>query len=238
MSLALWLLVYLLVTYAIGKLWELVVGWKTTALIFYPGVLVAAGGRMLACAIGQEKSGKADVMRSGGPTDSQPPAGGPVFRFLYTVLPYALCLATFVVAWHMFDEPVSAQKLPTLEFGVEAVGDSASAAGNLLNAVWRDIKGQEIGNVQFWLFLYVGFALIVAPAPGRHDLVGIAALCCVLGVVTFLLQQAGIEVVVAGVYKGTFWKGFSLLVGLSLAVLLLSAIILLPIKLMGRKEKS
>ncbi len=238
MSLALWLLVYLVVTYAIGKLWELVVGWKTTALIFYPGVLVAAGGRMLACAIGQEKSGKADVMRSGGPTDSQPPAGGPVFRFLYTVLPYLLSLVAFIAAWHFLDEPLSVGKLPTLEFGVEAAGDSASAAGNQLNAALRGIADQEIGNVQFWLFLYAAFALIVAPAPGRHDLVGIAALCCVLGVTTFLLNQAGIEIVVGGVYKSTFWKGFSLLVGLSLVVLLLSCIVLLPIKLMGRKEKS
>lgn len=238
MSLALWLLVHLLVSYGVGKLWELVVGWKVTALVFYPGMLVAAGGRMLACAIGQDKSGKADVMRSGGPTGSQPPSGGTALRFLYSVLPFALSLLAFVAAWHFLDGPLDfSGRLPQLEPGVEAVGDSAQAAGSQLNRVWEEVRGTEIGDWRFWLFLYVGFALVVAPAPGQHDLVAIASLCLVLGAATAGLQQAGIQVTAKGIYKGEFWEAFSFLVGMGLLVLVLSCLVLLPVKLLGQKEK-
>lgn len=238
MSLALWLLVYLLVTYAIGKLWELVVGWKTTALLFYPGMLAAAGGRMLASAIGQNKQGKVDVMRSGGPTEAEAPQGGTVLRFLHSVLPFALCLGIFIGVWAALGEPIdTGYTLPRLEANAEVVGDSAQAAGKGLNAVLNEVADKELGDWKFWVFLYAGFALIVAPAPGRHDLVGIAALCGAVGGATMLLSAVGVEVVAKGVYKGAFWEGFSLLFGMALLVLVLSCVLLLPMKLLGKKEK-
>lgn len=238
MSLALWLLVYLVLTYAVGKLFEVVTGWKTVGLVFYPGMLVAAGGRLLACAIGQQKAGKQDVMRSGGPTDAEPPGGGAVFRFLWSIGPFVTCIAAFILLFGViletdFDVP----ELPTIEAEVEAVGDAAQTIGEQLNAMIGKIKKMRVGDWRLWTMLYAGFALVVAAAPGRHDLVSVAGLCVTLGGAAFLLDQLGIRIVAKGLYSGVFWEAFSFLVGMAALVLVGSAVILLPIKLLGSKKE-
>jgi hypothetical protein len=237
MSLALWLLIYVLLTYAVGKLYEVIVGWKTVGLVFYPGMLVAAAGRLGACLLGHQKSGKVDLMRSSGPTDVEPPAGGAVFRFLYSIGPFLSCLAAFVLCWHLLGQPFDAPRLPQLEPQTEAVGEGAQALGTQFNALVGELKDMRVGDWRLWAGLYLGFALIVAPAPGRHDLVAVSGLCVAVGAVTFVLSQAGVEVMARGVYRGSFWEGFSFLVGMAVVVLVLSAIALLPVKLLRSKKE-
>jgi hypothetical protein len=236
MSLALWLLVYLVLTYAVGKLFEVVVGWKTVGLVFYPGMLIAAGGRLLASVIAQQK-GKQDVMRSGGPSDSEPPAGSAVFRFLWSIGPFVTCITAFILLFGVvletdFDVP----SLPTIEARAEAVGDAAESIGEQLNAMIGKIKRMRVGDWRLWAMLYAGFALIVAAAPGRHDLVSVAGFCVALGGGAFLLDQLGIRLVAKGLYSGTFWEALSFLVGMGALVLVASTVILLPIKFLGSKK--
>lgn len=238
MTLALWLLIYLLLTYALGKLYEVVVGWKTVGFAFYPGMLVAAGGRLLACLVGQQKSGKVDLMRSGGPTDGEPPGGGAVFRFLFSIGPFMSCIVAFILCWSVaLDEPFDVPKLPQLGVEVEAVGEGAQAVGSQLNEVLSEFKSMKVGDWRLWAALYLGFALTVAPAPGRHDLVAVTGLCGALGLVTFGLAQAGVEVVAKGVYGGVFWEAFSLLVGMAALTLVLSGVVLLPIKFLRSNKE-
>ncbi|MCW8139102.1 MAG: hypothetical protein KIT58_09390 [Planctomycetota bacterium] len=238
MTLALWLLIYLLITYALGKLFEVVVGWKSVGFAFYPGMLAAAGGRFLACLVGQQKSGKVDLMRAGGPTAGDPPAGGAVFRFLYSIGPFVACIAVFVACWTwVLDEPFKVPRLPQLAMEVEAVGEGAQAVGKQLNAFLGQLKSMPVGDWRLWAILYLAFALTVAPAPGRHDLVAVAGLSGALGLVTFVLQKAGVEVVAKGVYGGAFWQALSLLVGMAALVLVLSTIVLLPIKFLRSNKE-
>lgn len=238
MTLAMWLLIYLLLTYLLGKLYEVVVGWKTVGFVFYPGMLVAAGGRLLACVLAQQKSGKVNIMRAGGPTDGEPPAGGAFFRFLYSVGPFLACIFAFILVWsYALGEPFDAPRLPRLGFEIEAVGEGASAVGNQLNEVLARFKSMRVGDWRLWAALYLGFALTVAPAPGRHDLVSVAGLCGALGLITFILAQAGVEIVAKGVYGGVFWEAFSLLVGMGALVLVLSGVTLLPIKFLRSNKE-
>ncbi len=238
MTLALWLLIYLLLTYALGKLYEVVVGWKTVGFVFYPGMLVAAGGRLLACLVGQQKAAKVDLMRAGGPTDGEPPSGGAVFRFTYSIGPFVACIVAFTLCWSLvLDEPFNAPELPRLGMEVEAVGEGAQAVGSQLNRVLGELKSMKVGDWRLWTALYLGFALTVAPAPGRHDLVAVAGLCGTLGLVTFGLGQAGVEVAAKGVYQGTFWEAFSLLVGMAALTLVLSGIVLLPVKFLRSNKE-
>ncbi len=239
MSLALWLLFYMLVTFVIGKLWEVVAGWKTVGLVFYPGMLVAAGGRLLAALAGHgQKGGKADLMRADGPSSGEAPQGPLLYRFLYSVGPFVAALAVFVLAWQALDEPVDlGKRLPRLGFESSAVGDTAEAATSQLGSVLDAWGSVELREWQAWVFLYLGFACVIAPAPSRNDLVAIAGLCLVLGGATFALTQAGVDVVAKGVYRGQFWEAFSALVGMSLLVLVLSCLMLLPVKLLRRGKE-
>lgn len=238
MTLALWLLIYLLLTYALGKLYEVIVGWTTVRLVFYPGMLVAAGGRLLACLVAQQNKSKVDLMRPGGPTDGDPPAGGAVFRFLYSIGPFVACIFAFLLCWTLaLDEPFDAPKLPRLAMEISAVGDGASAVGNQLNEVLGQFQDMKVGDWKLWAALYLGFALTLAPAPGRHDLVAVAGLCGAAGTLTFVLSQLGVEVVAKGVYGGAFWESLSLLVGMAALVLVLSALVLLPIKFLRSNKE-
>lgn len=240
MSLALWLLVYMLLAFGIGRLYEITLGWRTVSLVFYPGMLVAAGGRWLACLIGQHKGG-ADVFRTGGPSsggaDSQ--GGGWWFRFLYAVLPFAAVLLSFVFVWHLLGEPLSFDRpLPKIGFESSAVEDTAHHASSALSGIFDSLGRQRLGDWRMWLFLYLGWAFIVASAPARDDMIVVGVFSAVVGVIVFVLAQAGVEVVAGRVYRGAFWDGFSFLVAMGLLVLVATAILILPLKLIRRpKEK-
>lgn len=237
MTLALWLLIYLLLTYALGKLYEVGLGWKTVGLIFYPAMLVAAGGRLLACAIAQQKSSKVDLMRANGPS-AEPPGGGAFFRVAFSIGPFVACIVAFWLVWtYALGTPFDAPNLRQLGVEVETVGKAATTIGEQLNEVIAEFKGMKLGDWRLWAALYLGFALTIAPAPGRHDLVSVGGFCVALGLVTFLLAQAGVEIVAKGVYGGAFWESFSLLVGMGALVLVLSGVILLPIKFLRSNKE-
>ena len=239
MSLALWLVIYLLLTFLVGRLWEVSLGWRTAGMAFYPGMLVAAGGRLLACLIGQQERGKVDLMRSSGPGGSRESLpGGQVFRFLWAVGPFLTTLAAFVFAWHFLERPLGfGGRLPQLDLDFDAVGESASTLGTFLSAMVDTMGQQRLGNWRWWVFLYLGFALVVASAPSQDDLVSVSIFSAVLGLVCFLLAELGVDVVAHGVYGGSFWAGFSFLLAMSLLVLALSALCLLPLKFLRSSEK-
>lgn len=236
MSLAVWLVIYLLLTFAVGRLYEVSLGWRTTGLIFYPGMLVSAFGRLLAALVGQQESGKLDLMRSQGPgssRDSLP--GGHLFRFLWAVGPFCATLLAFTFAWHFLDGPLSFDgRLPQLDMDFDAVGASANTLSGFLGDMLEGVGVQRLGNWRWWVFLYLGFALIVASAPSKDDLVSVSLFALALGAIAFLLGQLGVEMVARGIYGGSFWGSFSFLLAMALLVILLSGAVLLPLKFLRR----
>lgn len=239
MSLALWLLVFLVLSYVIGKLFEVSIGWKTVTWVFYPGMLVAAFGRFLACLAGQQKPGQVDLMRAGGPGD--PPGNlpsGTWFRFLYGVGPFLTSLLAFLLVWHFLDRPIDVDEtLPTLGFEAAAAEEGTEAVSAQLSELLGELGDQRLGAWQLWTFLYLGFALIIAPAPSRNDLVNVGSFCALLGVGAFALSQAGVDVVADRVYGGAFWHGFSFMVAMAVLLLLASVLLIFPLKLLRRNPK-
>jgi len=239
MTLALWLLIYLGITYAVGRLYEVSLGWGKTRMIFYPAMLVAAGGRLLACLLGQQKPGQVDLLRTGGPSagGSDRLPGGWWFRFLYALLPLAASLAAFVIAWDLLDQPLDiGRTLPRMELDARAVETGAGAAGGQLSGVIASLGEQRLGDWRLWAFLYVGFGLIVAPSPSRDDLISVGIFSVALGALVLALTKAGVEVVASGVYRGVFWEGFSLLLGMALLVLVATFLLLLPVLFLRRSK--
>lgn len=232
MSLALWLVIYLLVTFLVGRLYEVSLGWRTAGLIFYPGMLVAAAGRLLACLVGQQEKGKVDLMRGGGPSGARESLpGGHVFRFLWAVGPFLSTLLVFVFAWHFLERPLGfSGRLPQLDLDFDAVGESASTLSTFLRAIVGAVGEQRLGDWRWWVFLYLGFALVVASAPSKDDLASVTIFSAALGAICLLLGQLGVDVVARGVYGGSFWSGFSFLLAMSLLVLAASGLVLLPFK--------
>lgn len=232
MSLALWLVIYLLLTFLVGRLYEVSLGWRTAGLVFYPGMLVAAAGRLLACLVGQQERGKVDLMRGGGPSGARESLpGGHLFRFLWAVGPFVSTLLVFVFCWHLLERPLGfSGRLPQLDLDFDAVGESASTLSSFLGAIAGSVGEQRLGNWRWWAFLYLGFALVVASAPSKDDLVSVSLFSAAIGAVCLLLGQLGVDVVAQGVYGGSFWGGFSFLLAMSLLVLAGSALLLLPLK--------
>jgi hypothetical protein len=241
MTLALWLLAYLFISFGIGKLFETALGWKSTSYIFYPGMLVAAAGRMLAAVLAGQKVGSLDVMRTKGPSGggSDGVAGGWWFRFLYAILPFTASVACFVVVWHLLDEPMGfGERLPVLGFETSAFSTGLGTLGDFLSEIIGSFGNQKLGDWKMWLFLYLGFSLIVTSAPCQSDLISVGAVCGVLGLIVLVLGQAGVKVVSNGVYGGAFWHGFSFLVAMSLFVIVLTVAIMLPIKFIRSSKES
>jgi hypothetical protein len=89
-----------------------------------------------------------------------------------------------------------------------------------------------------WLFLYVGFSLIVTSAPCQSDLISVGAVCAGVGLIVLILGQAGVKVVSNGVYGGTFWQGFSFLVAMALFLIVLTVAVLLPMKFIRSSKES
>lgn len=233
MTLALWLLVYLLITYGVGKLYESTIGWRGAMYAFYPAVLVTALGRLLATLLSNQKIGQVDLLRTGGPSrgGSDKLPGGWWFRFLYAILPFACSVAAFVFVWDLLDEPMDfGRRLPGLSLDSAVFDHSLSTLGSFLSEFVRSFGHQRLGNVNMWLFLYAGFGLVVAASPSRDDLISVGAVCAGAGVLVFLLGKAGVQVVASGVYGGVFWRGFSLQVAMSLFVILATLVVLLPVK--------
>lgn len=242
MGLAIWLVVYLCLTFAIGRLYEVTVGWKTVRLIFYPGMLVAGLGRMLACLLGQQKPGEIDVMRSDGPSsggaDQLP--GGWWFRFLYAIGPFALTVAAVIVAWNFLGQPLDFHReLPRLDFRDSALLSKVVGEGTeQIKTATDRIGGKRLDDWRMWVFLYLGFSLIVAPAPSRNDLISVSIFSVALGLGAFLLAQANVELVAKGLYRGPFWEGFSFLLAMSLMVLAITLILLPPIRFFSKNREN
>jgi len=239
MTLALWLLIYLAIGFGIGRLFEVLLGWKTVRLIFYPGMLVAAAGRFVACLVSQQNPGDVDILRSSGPTtggaDKLP--GGWWFRSMYAVGPFLLSVAAFVVCWNLLGEPLDpGRTLPRLAFESSALERSADAASRQLEGVLDSLGRQRLGDWRMWLFLYLGFSFIVAPAPSKDDLISVGVFSAAVGLIVFGLAQAGVDVVARGVYRGPFWEGFSFLVTMALLVVVLTFLVLLPLRLLQKRE--
>lgn len=241
MTLALWLLVYLLISYGIGKLYEVTIGWKGVSYVFYPGLLVAAVGRLLAAVLSNQKIGQLDLLRSGGPSrgGSDKVSGGWWFRFLYAILPFAMCVGCFVISWHLLNEPLSFNRtLPVLAFEQSAVDKGVVVLGNFLGDILHSFGDQKLGDWRMWLFLYVGFSLIITSAPSQGDLISVGGMCGVVGLIVLGLGQAGVKVVAGGVYGGAFWKGFSFLIAMSLFVIVVTVVILLPVKFIRSSKEN
>jgi hypothetical protein len=241
MTLALWLLAYLFISYGIGKLYETTLGWKTVTYIFYPGVLVAAGGRLLAALLGGQKAGSLDLMRTKGPSSggSDSVAGGWWFRFLYAILPFAACVIAFVLIWEALGQPMGfSERLPGLGFEAAAFSKGFGALGDFLSEIVGSFGDQRLGDWRMWLFLYVGFSLIVTSAPCQSDLISVGAVCAGVGLIVLILGQAGVKVVSNGVYGGTFWQGFSFLVAMALFLIVLTVAVLLPMKFIRSSKES
>lgn len=241
MTLALWLLVYLLIAFGIGKLYETTLGWQKVTYFFYPAMLVAALGRLVAALLSNQSVGQLDLLRSAGPTrgSSDGLAGGWWFRFLYAIMPFAASVGCFILVWHGLDEPFHfSERLPVLGLDASAFDRSLGTMGGFLTALVSSFGDQRLGDWKMWLFLYCGFALIVASAPGKGDLLSVAATCAGFGVVIFLLGKAGVTVGARGVYSGAFWRGFSFLLAMSLFVVVGTIAIVLPAKFIRSSKES
>lgn len=233
MTLALWLLVYLLIAFGIGKLYETTLGWQKVTYAFYPAMLVAALGRLIAAVLSNQSVGQLDLMRTAGPTrgSSDNVAGGWWFRFLYAIMPFAATVAAFVLVWHGLDEPFNfSERLPVLGFEQSAVDRSLGTMGGFLTDLVGSFGDQRLGDWKMWLFLYCGFALIVASAPCKADLFAVGATGAGVGALIFALGKAGVSVGAKGVYSGDFWSGFSFLLAMSLFVVVGTVAVVLPAK--------
>jgi hypothetical protein len=233
MTLALWLLVYLLIAFGIGKLYETTLGWQKVTYAFYPAMLVAALGRLAAAVMSNQKVGQLDLLRSSGPTrgSSDHVAGGWWFRFLYAIMPFAASVACFILMWHALDEPFEfSRRLPVLGFDEAGANRSLDTMGVFLSSLFSSFGDQRLGDWKMWLFLYCGFALIVASAPGKADLVAVGATSAGVGALIFVLGKAGVTVGARGVYAGDFWSGFSFLLAMSLFVVVGTIAVVLPAK--------
>jgi len=203
-------------------------------------VLVAAGGRLLACLATGNEVGQVDVMRAQGPGGQRGRLPeGHVFRTLWAIGPFVASLAAFVAVYALLDEPIAfGERLPRLPLELTAAERGATTIGAFLGSLLDSVGEQRLGDWRWWVFLYVGFALIVASAPSPSDLLAVAAAAAVVGLVLFGLARAGVDVVTDRVYGGVFWGGFSLLLTMGALVLATSALILLPLELFRRSKES
>ena len=241
MTLALWLLVYLLIAFGIGKLYESTLGWQKVTYFFYPAMLVAALGRLVAALLSNHKVGELDLLRTGGPTrgSSDRVGGNWWFRFLYAIMPFAASVGCFILVWHALDEPFGfSERLPVLGFDESGANRSLATMGGFFSELVGSFGDQRLGDWRMWAFLYCGFALIVASAPCKSDLFAVGLTCAGVGTIIFLLGKAGVSIGAGGVYSGDFWSGFSFLLAMSLFVVVGTVAVVLPAKFIRSSKES
>jgi hypothetical protein len=105
--------------------------------------------------------------------------------------------------------------------------------------MFNAMRGQELGDGKFWLFLWLAVSFVVGAAPTTDDLKSVFAAAAVSIGVVVAMEFLGLGVSIHNRVADPFWHGFSLLVAYTLFVLVTSAILFLPVKLLrdSRKEK-
>ncbi len=245
MSLGIWLAVYIALAFLVGRLYATFVGWKFVRVAFFPGVVLAGTGRLVACWVTGNEAKKCDCWRQGGPVESKGgPPGSTIFRLLFAIAPFGLALVGVLLADWALSHPVSFDaRLPTISGGAQAAGRTfIETCEDFSVGMFHAMKHQELGNVSFWIFIYLAASFVVASAPSTDDLKSVAVACatCVLLVIVnnFVSGMLGVGIELHGKAEA-FWRGFSLLVAYTIFVLVVSGVLFLPVKLLrdSRKEK-
>lgn len=241
MSFGIWLAFYVGLSFLVGRLYASFLGWKFVRVAGAPGMLLAFLGRGLACLLTGNDVNQSDCWRGAGPSEAKAPAGGTFFRLLYSIAPFFLAVAGVLVAGSALDRPVR------FDAELARISSDPTKAGktflettiDFTHGLFNAIRGQELGNTSFWLYAYLAWSFVVASAPGLEDLKAIAIACGVVVAASVGCEVVGVEIVVKSLYEAPFWTGFSLLVAYTIFVLVASAVLFLPVKLLrdSRKEK-
>jgi hypothetical protein len=242
LSLGIWLALYIALAFIVGRLYSSFIGWSFVRKAFLPGIVLAGLGRQLACMVTGNDAKSCDCWRNAGPSEGKgAPEGGTVFRLLFAIGPFLLALAGVLLADWGLDHPISfSALLPRI-----SDNDPASAGRTFFDTcfdfsvgIFHALRHQELGNVRFWLFIYLAASFVIATAPSLDDLKSVAAACAVVVVVVIGTEFLGFGVELHA-KANAFWRGFSLLVAYTIFVLIASAILFLPVKLLrdSRKEK-
>jgi hypothetical protein len=237
-----WLAFYMALAFLIGRLYASFVGWKFVRVAFAPGVATAGLARMLACILTGNDAKKSDCWRREGPAGSAgAPGGSTGFRLLFAVAPFLLAIVGVLLADYVLGHPLDFDtQLPQLSTTPSKAGETFfGTAADFCSGITKAVLNQRLGNAPLWLFLYLATSFVVGAAPSLDDLKSIAVACGVLLLASMGLEFFGVEIIVNHLYGGTFWRGFSLLVAYAIFVLVVSAVMLLPLKLLrdSRKEK-
>jgi hypothetical protein len=236
MAVAIWLLVYLGIAFLIGRLYALFLGWGAVRVMFYPGILVAALGRQLACIVTGQKAKEIDTARKSGPVHAQAPPGGLGFRALFAFFPFALAVVTFLVVDTLLDHPIRfSARLPGIGIDEQTGRTLWDVGVDYVKSMGHALGSQEIGNWKAWLSLYTGFCLIVGSAPSSEDAKSVAV--GLAGIALFLMALQAIQIDVSASRSSSVWIAFSTFFALALFVVVLSAVLFIPIKFLRDARK-
>ena|SRR5579872_4900815 len=241
MSLGIWLALYIALAFLVGRLYATFVGWKFVRVAFFPGVVVAALGRLVACWVTGNDTKQVDCWRNAGPAEGKgAPPGSQLFRFLFAIGPFLLALSGVLVADWALDHPVRfSATLPTMSHDPARAGSTFfNTCYDFATGMLHAIRDQRLGDLKFWLYMYLAASFVVASAPSTDDLKSVAVACAVLVLGVIITEFLGLSVSVHHGFE-TAWRGFSLLVAYTIFVFLASAVPFLPVKLLrdSRKEK-
>lgn len=242
MSLGIWLGLYILLAFLLGRLYATFIGWKFVRIAFAPGVLLAGTGRLIACWVTGNEAKKCDCWRNGGPAESKgAPPGSTGFRLLFSIAPFALALVGVLVADWGFGHPIHFDaELPRISTDPGHAGSTFFDTGiNFTHGMWNAVSSQKLGDATFWIFAYLAASFVVAAAPSTDDLKSVAVACAVLIVLVIASEFLGLGFEVRNRFAAPFWRGFSLLVAYTMFVLVVSGVLFFPVKLLrdSRKEK-
>src|SRR3954468_15581694 len=85
-SLGVWLALYIFLAFLLGRLYASFIGWKFVRMAFFPGVILAGTGRLIACWVTGNDAKQCDAWRKGGPADSKgAPPGSTLFRLIFAI---------------------------------------------------------------------------------------------------------------------------------------------------------
>ncbi len=232
MSLALWLIIYMLVAFLIGRAFTGALPWSTVRLFFYPGVVIDILGRSLACLFAGDGT-EGDFSRDGGPGALRSVPGGPLFKSFYVLAPLVASIAVYIGwEWALGYPSGFEGRLPRFE--TEGKIKLSDFAYEFMSGYVGGVQ-RQIGQPRFWGYIYVSFALVIGCAPSLDDLkAGVVALLFV-GVGLQIAGGMGIQQVVDIYDNAVFWRGFSSFIACSLFVLAVSGTVLLPVRFLRSK---
>lgn len=244
MSLGIWLALYIVLAFLLGRLYSTLVGWKFVRVAFFPGVFVASTGRLLACWVTGNDAKKCDCWRTAGPaeTKSGAPPGGILFRLLFAIAPFGLALAGVLLAdWAFAPHGMRVNaELPRISTDPGHAGKTFfDTCIDFTHGMALSMSHQEIGDVRFWLFVWLAASLVVACAPSMDDLKSVVVACGVLILFVIGSEFLGLGFEIRNRLAAPIWHGLSLLVAYTMFVLAASGVLFLPVKLLrdSRKEK-